>query len=58
MITYDNEVKVGSKRKVEGKCISTDTKPTDVINGSLLIEMDTGKLYFFDEASSVWREWA
>lgn len=57
MLTLDVEVKVGNKRKIEGKCKSTDTKPTDIINGSLLIEIDTSKLYFFDEASNVWREW-
>lgn len=57
MLTLDVEVKVGNKRKIEGKCKSTDAKPTDIINGSLLIEIDTSKLYFFDEASNVWREW-
>ena len=41
MLTLDVEVKVGNKRKIEGKCKSTDTKPTDIINGSLLIEVGT-----------------
>ena len=57
MLTLDVEVKVGNKRKIEGKCKSSDTKPTDIINGSSLFEIDTGKLYFFDEASNVWRDW-
>ena len=38
-------------------CLSTDTKPTDGIgNGSLLIEMDTQKVYAFDEENVTWRE--
>ena len=40
--------------------LSTDTKPTgdSVQNGSSYIEMDTGKLYFFDAEGSEWKEWA
>ena len=38
--------------------LSTDTKPTDVPNGSIFVEMDTSKLYVFDEESRVWTEWA
>ena len=41
----------------EGECLSTDTKPTDGwANGSKLLEMDTGKVFMFDEANSQWRE--
>lgn len=37
--------------------LSTDTKPTiEVPNGSAFIEMDTGKLYFFDAAGASWVE--
>lgn len=40
-------------------CLSTDTKKTAGIkNGSVLLEMDTKKVYLFDEAGSTWREWA
>lgn len=41
---------------------STDTKPTDfidgvqVINGSVFIEIDTGKGFLFDEQNRIWRE--
>lgn len=38
----------------EGVCLSTDTKPTDLANGSRLLEMDTGKVYFFDEECGQW----
>lgn len=39
--------------------LSTDSKPTGtgVFNGSCFLEMDTGKLYFYDAAGSQWREW-
>lgn len=40
--------------RVDGKCLSTDEKPTDVENGSSLIEMDTGTLYFFNETTKQW----
>ena len=37
--------------------LSTDTKPTEgVRNGSKLIEMDTGKVYFFDAEGAQWLE--
>lgn len=42
---------------VEGQCVSSDQKPTDVANGSTLLEMDTSKVYMFDADSSTWREW-
>lgn len=37
-------------------CLSTDTKPTNVPNGTMCLEMDTKKIYVFDEANSTWRE--
>lgn len=40
----------------EIRCLSADTKPTDVSNGSSLIEMDTGKVYLFDQENSEWTE--
>lgn len=36
--------------------ISTDTKPVGKgLNGSIFYEMDTGKVYMFDEDNSLWR---
>ena len=61
MITYSVSRYYGhnpQKHYIEGECLSTDTKPTNVMNGSKLMEMDTGKLYLFDEANSQWREWS
>lgn len=43
---------------VEGSCISTDTKPDDVANGSILLEMDTSTMYMFDENARTWRAWS
>jgi len=40
--------------RVEGECLSTDTKPTIYANGSILLEMDTGDVYMFNETGSVW----
>lgn len=41
----------------EGRCISTDDKPVDVANGSILMEMDTSKVWMFDYESTTWLEW-
>lgn len=41
----------------EGVCLSSDAKPTaGIVNGSKLIEMDTSKIYIFDEVNATWRE--
>lgn len=37
-------------------CLSTDTKPTDVPNGSALYEIDSGIIYVFDEENKEWYE--
>lgn len=38
--------------------LSTDDKPTTGVgNGSCFIEMDTSKIYFYDENGSQWLEW-
>ena len=42
---------------VEAACTSTDTKPTTgIANGSLCLEMDTGKIFAFNETASAWVE--
>ena len=55
--------KIGTNIKDENSSIleiiglSTDTKPTDNIsNGSIFIEMDTSKIYFYDLQNKQWRE--
>ena len=38
--------------------LSTDSKPTTgVANGACFIEMNTGKIFFYDAANEQWREW-
>lgn len=51
-----NETVTPGKARSEYICLSTDTKPTDTANGSKLIEMDTGKTYYFDAENSTWIE--
>lgn len=45
------------KQLVSVACLSTDTKPTaGIATGSDLTEVDTGTVYFFNEASENWVE--
>ena len=55
--------KINWYKRVDGNdlfelaCLSTDTKPTeDIANGSILIEMDTGSIFMYDEAGAEWIE--
>ena len=46
---------------VELRGLSTDTKPTEVNerevgNGSTFIEIDTGKIFFYDAENEEWKE--
>lgn len=41
---------------VELRGLSTDTKPTDVGNGSVYICIDTGDIYMFDAQNKQWNE--
>ena len=38
--------------------LSTDEKPLDVLNGSMFVEMDTSKYYFFSGETKEWLEQA
>ena len=43
------------KNLIEASCKSTDEKPTaGFANGSLVLEMDTGAIYAFDEEAGQW----
>lgn len=59
MVTItENNLLMGAKAIKQIACLSTDTKPTEgVANGSVCIEMDTSKIYFFDEENAEWLEW-
>ena len=50
MVTQEyNETSVSCFR-----LLSTDTKPTDCPNGSIAIEIDTGRKYRFDAVEKQW----
>lgn len=51
MITFINRGKIN-----EYYGLSTDKKPLDVPNASTFYEMNTGKLFLFDEDNMLWRE--
>ena len=38
--------------------LSTDNKPDNAANGTGLVEMDTGKIFFYDEENKLWHEFA
>lgn len=51
----------GNYISVELRGLSTDTKPTTINekpidNGSIFIEIDTGKVFLFDAVSETWKE--
>ena len=57
MISWGKPVMVGDEY-FDIRCLSTDEKPTKHINnGSILIEIDTGKRYIFDYESKEWNEY-
>lgn len=59
MIRYieNNPAGYGGRQYVEMAGLSTDNKPTtNLVTGSLFLEVDTGKVYAFDEISGTWNE--
>ena len=57
MFTTVYEEWIGGKRYVIADAKSTDTKPTeDILNGSVISEIDTGKTYKFDQDTKTWEE--
>ena len=55
MITK-NDCSAAMLRAIEVYGLSTDPKPTDVGNASIFYEMDTKKVFMFDEQTGVWLE--
>lgn len=57
--------KFSAKRNANGTIVEpphyrgleADKASVTAANGEAYIEMDTGKLYFYDGANSQWREW-
>lgn len=49
-VTYSPDAKL-----IEAYGLSTDNKPTaNIANGSMFVEMNTGKIYFFDAEGGDW----
>lgn len=48
-----DENQVSGKQYIEGSCMSTDTKPTWCAVGSIMVEVDTGDVYFYSGAAWV-----
>lgn len=50
-------ITVTGERTYEYRGLSTDEKPIERVgNGSIFIEMDSGKVYMFDEQNKEWKE--
>ena len=58
MVSYNEAIAITNEQNlVQAVCLSTDAKPTaGIANGSMMLEMDTGKIYAFNEAASTWVE--
>lgn len=61
MITEQHELQIVDSKLTASTTyfgLSGDSKPTTgIANGSCYVEMNTGKIYFFNAASSAWVEW-
>lgn len=64
MIRNNGVSEVEPKRTVSLSGLSTDTKPTgtaatqmNLSGGSSFLELDTGKVFFYDEANDLWLQW-
>lgn len=57
MVSFYRWIPIGDKHYGEGFCNSDDTKPTEgITQGSILVEVDTGNVSFFNEESEEWVE--
>lgn len=55
--TIESKLTDTNRAYVELAGLSTDTKPTDgLATGSIFTEVDTGKVFFFNDASDTWVE--
>lgn len=51
-ITFNNPARtvdyVPAKQYIEGACLHADDKPLECAVGSIMVEVDTGDVYFFN----------
>lgn len=45
------------KQYIEASGLSTDTKPDDCATGSIFVEVDTGKVFLYDEEGADDERW-
>ena len=55
-IIKDKDGTSADVRRQEICLLSTDTKPSNLANASLALEMDTGKVFIYDESNTQWIE--
>lgn len=55
-IIKDNDGTSVDARRQEICLLSTDTKPTNLANASLALEMNTGKVFIYDAQNTTWIE--
>lgn len=56
-----NSTENGEVKSLEFRGLSTDTKPSEINgkkinNGSIFIEIDSGKIFFYDLENEQWKE--
>ena len=56
MITSKDSAVASKGKATEYYGLSTDTKPTEVPNGSVFLEMNTGKVFVYDAQNATWIE--
>lgn len=63
IVKTDKVINTEEGQKITGELrgLSTDTKPTEIDekiidNGSVFVEIDTGKIFFYDLTSQTWME--
>lgn len=56
MISVKTNINLEGLKTVELYGLSTDEKPLTVPNASMFYEMDTKKIFMFDEQNKVWLE--
>jgi hypothetical protein len=54
MITETEHKIIPEGRLAKLRGLSTDSKPTTLVNGSEFFEIDTGATYFYDEDGEQW----
>lgn len=56
MVSVASERNTGNVIIFEFRGLSTDTKPIGNYNGSVFFEIDTGKVFMYNQATNTWVE--